>query len=129
MSSEARPAEEQLTTWVRAAAAGDKAAAHEVLRAIQDNVYRLALRMLGHPQDAEDAAQEVLVIVLTHLGSFRGESAFSTWVWRIAARRLAEVKRGRREADSFEALEDRLHSLQHQAPSAAAEAEAGAAVL
>src|SRR5262249_29161546 len=52
-----------------------------------------------------------------------------TWVWRIAARRLAEVKRGRREADSFEALEDRLHSLQHQAPSAAAEAEAEAAVL
>src|SRR5215831_2903611 len=111
MSTEAKPAEEQLVTWVRAAAAGDRAAAHEVLRAVQDDVYRLALRMLGHPQDAEDAAQEILVIVLTHLGSFRGESAFSTWVWRIAARHLAEVKRGRREDDSFEALEERLRSL------------------
>ena len=55
----------------------------------QDRVYRLALRMLGHPQDAEDAAQEILVIVQPRLGSFRGESAFSTWVWRIAARPLA----------------------------------------
>jgi RNA polymerase sigma factor (sigma-70 family) len=129
MSNEAKPAEEQLVTWVRAAAAGDKTAAHEVLQAVQDNVYRLALRMLGHPQDAEDAAQEVLVIVLTHLGSFRGESSFSTWVWRIAARRLAEVKRGRRETESFEALEARLHSLQIDVPPAAAEEAAESAVL
>ena len=100
--------EEQLAAWIRAATAGDKAAAHQVLSAVQDRVYRLALRMLGHPQDAEDAAQEILIIVLTHLGSFRGDSSFFTWVWRIAARRLIEVKRGRRETDSFEALEERL---------------------
>ena len=69
MSGEVSASEEQLVAWVRAAAAGDRAAAHDVLRAVQDRVYRLALRMLGHPQDAEDAAQEILVIVLTHLGS------------------------------------------------------------
>jgi RNA polymerase sigma factor (sigma-70 family) len=112
MSAEAEgPAhvsDEQLAAWIRAATSGDKLAAHQVLGAIQDRVYRLALRMLGHPQDAEDAAQEILIIVLTHLGSFRGDSAFFTWVWRIAARRLIEIKRGRRETDSFEALEERL---------------------
>src|SRR5260221_14467485 len=116
MSRPANTSEEQLLSWARAAASGDRAAAHEILGAIQDDVYRLALRMLGHPQDAEDAAQEILVIVLTHLGSFRGESALSTWVWRIAARRLTEVKRGRREADSFEALEERLAGLRDDAP-------------
>jgi RNA polymerase sigma factor (sigma-70 family) len=115
MTSHPDASEEHLAAWVRAAAAGDRAAAHKVLRAIEDRVYRLALRMLGHPQDAEDAAQEILVIVLTHLGSFRGESSFSTWVWRIAARRLAEVKRGRRETDSFEALEERLTGFRESA--------------
>src|SRR5947209_12865635 len=57
-----------------AAAKGDKVAAHAILEAVQDDIYGLALRMLGQPADAEDAAQEILVIVLTHLGSFRGES-------------------------------------------------------
>jgi RNA polymerase sigma factor (sigma-70 family) len=92
----------------RAAAGGDRAAAEEVLAAVEDTVYALALKMLGHPADAEDAAQEILVVVLTHLGSFRGESAFHTWVWRIAANHLARVRRGRREVVTFEIMEDRL---------------------
>src|SRR5262245_33544590 len=77
-----------LAERVRAAAAGDRTAAREVLEAVQHDVYGLSLRMLGHPADAEDAAQEILVIVLTHLGSFRGESSLRTWVWRIAANHL-----------------------------------------
>ena len=68
--------EDELADRVRAASGGDKEAARAVLEAIQDDVYGLALRMLGHPVDAEDAAQEILLIVLTNLGSFRGESAF-----------------------------------------------------
>jgi RNA polymerase sigma factor (sigma-70 family) len=92
----------------RAAAAGDRAAAADLLDAIKDGVYRLALRMLGHPADAEDATQEILVIVLTHLGTFRGESAFTTWVWRIAANHLGRVRRGRREQITLEVLGERL---------------------
>jgi RNA polymerase sigma factor (sigma-70 family) len=106
-----------LTQRARAAAAGDKAAAREVLDAIQDDVYGLALRMLGHPADAEDAAQEVLVIVLTHLGSFRGESSLETWVWRIAANHLGRVRRGRRETLTFEILDDRLKTGWREEPS------------
>jgi RNA polymerase sigma factor (sigma-70 family) len=106
-----------LAEHVRAAATGDKAAARAILDAIEDEVYELALRMLGHPADAEDAAQEILVIVLTHLGSFRGESAFQTWVWRIAANHLARVRRGRREVLTFEVLEDRLRSGLREEPS------------
>jgi RNA polymerase sigma factor (sigma-70 family) len=101
---------EELADRVRAAATGDKTAARDVLDAVSDDVYELALRMLGHPADAEDAAQEILVVVLTHLSSFRGESAFRTWVWRIAANHLAHVRRGRRETVTFETLDERLRS-------------------
>ena len=58
-----------LVDWGRAAAAGDRRAAERLLEELQGGVYRLALRMLGHPQDAEDATQEILVVVLTHLGA------------------------------------------------------------
>jgi RNA polymerase sigma factor (sigma-70 family) len=114
-----------LAERARAAAAGDKRAAEAIVTAIQDDVYGLALRMLGHPADAEDAAQEILVIVLTHLGSFRGESAFSTWVWRIAANHLARVRRGRRENVTFELLDERLRAgLRDEAPGEDPESEA-----
>jgi RNA polymerase sigma factor (sigma-70 family) len=73
--------------------------------------------MLGHPADAEDAAQEILVIVLTHLASFRGESSLRTWVWRIAANHLSQVKRGRRETLTLQVLDERLRSgLRQEAP-------------
>src|SRR6478609_2460544 len=94
----------------QAAAAGDKQAIISILDAFQDDVYGLALRMLGHPTDAEDAAQEILMVVLTHLGSFRGESSLRTWVWRIAANHLSRVRKGRRETISFETLDDRLRT-------------------
>src|SRR3954467_4300105 len=99
-----------LVERARAAATGDKEAVQDVLLAVQDDVYALALRMLGHPSDAEDAAQEILVIVLTHLGSFRGESGLRTWVWRIAARHLGGVRRGRREILTFEVFGERLRT-------------------
>ncbi|HXF72221.1 MAG TPA: RNA polymerase sigma factor [Actinomycetota bacterium] len=102
--------ERTLEELAEGAARGDRAALDALVRRIQDDVYRLALRMLGHPADAEDAAQEILVKVVTHLGSFRGESSFRTWVWRIAANHVASVRRSRREVPglSFEALEDML---------------------
>jgi RNA polymerase sigma factor (sigma-70 family) len=99
-----------LAQQARAAAAGDRTAAQHVLDAVSDDVYGLSLRMLGHPADAEDAAQEILIIVLTHLSSFRGDSSLRTWVWRIAANHLAHVRRGRRETMSFETLDERLRS-------------------
>ena len=52
---------------VELAVVGEKKALENLVRHIQDGVYRLALRMLAHPQDAEDAAQEILIKVITHL--------------------------------------------------------------
>jgi len=108
MSDDATPID--LTAVARAAASGDRAATRSILDAFQHEVYSLALRMLGHPTDAEDAAQEILVIVLTHLGSFRGESSLKTWVWRIAVNHLSRVRKGRRETISFETLDERLRT-------------------
>ena len=86
--------------------AGDRHAASALLAAVQDDVFRLARRMLGLRAEAEDATQEILLQALTHLSEFRGESAFRTWVWRIAVRHLMRARKGRREeVAGFETLE------------------------
>lgn len=76
---------------------GEKIALENLVRYIQDPVYRLALRMLAHPEDAEDAAQEILIKVITHLSRFRRESAFMTWVYRISANHLLNIRKRRSE--------------------------------
>lgn len=60
---------------------------------IQDLVFNLSLRMLGTFPDAEDASQDILLKVMTHLSSFKGESSFSTWVFRIAVNHLKDYKK------------------------------------
>lgn len=101
---------DDLSTLVVAAQGGSKEALDSLLRAVQQPVYNLALRMLQRPADAEDAAQEILIKLVTHLGQFRGESAFSTWMYRVASNHLLNQRR--RDADgrriSFESLRERL---------------------
>jgi RNA polymerase sigma factor (sigma-70 family) len=53
--------------------------------------------MLYHPQDAEDATQEVLIKALTRLSSFGGRSSFRTWLYRIVVNHVLNTKRGRLE--------------------------------
>jgi DNA-directed RNA polymerase specialized sigma24 family protein len=79
------------------ARAGDREALEELLEGHQAWIYNIALRMLFHPQDAEDATQEILVKVLTRLSSFEGRSSFRTWLYRVAFDHLLNVKRGREE--------------------------------
>ena len=95
---------------VGAAREGDRRALEELVLEIQDKIYGLALRMLYDPSDAEDASQEILLKIITHLGTFRGESAFSTWMYRVAANHLLTVRKRRaeREAMSFEEYEEDL---------------------
>ena len=96
---------------VARARTGDRAAVDALVRESTDLVHRLALRMLGNPPDAEDATQEILVKLVTNLDSFRGDSAFRTWAYRVASNHLltARGKRGSEQrADSFDELADRL---------------------
>lgn len=68
---------------VKRCLAGDSRAAEALFSRHQDYVYRLCYSMLGHAQDAEDAAQEAFVRALSRLESFRGGSAFRTWLHRV----------------------------------------------
>lgn len=67
------------------AAAGDKDALEDLLAAIQPRVRRIAGRMLLHPQDAEEAAQDALLLVATKIGQFEGRSKFTTWLHAVAS--------------------------------------------
>lgn len=84
---------EQLQSYVEQAAAGDREALETVLLNIKDQVFNLSLRMLGTFPDAEDAAQDILLKVMTGLTSFKGESRFTTWVFRIAVNHLSSYKK------------------------------------
>ena len=72
---------------------GDKGALQSILISVQDMVYNLSLRMLGSPHDAEDAVQEIMIKIITQLSTFRKESTFSTWVYRIATNYLINCKK------------------------------------
>src|SRR5215204_7529456 len=80
---------------------GDRAALETVIASMRDRIYNLALRMLWHPTDAEDATQEILVRLVTHLGSFRGESTFSTWAYRVASNYLLTTRKRRAEREEL----------------------------
>lgn len=84
------PADPEL---VAKAVDGDQDALAELLQRVQDPVYRLALRMTGSPADAEDAAQEILIRVMTRLSSFRGEASLITWAYRIGINHLINLRR------------------------------------
>ena len=84
---------EELLSLIEKATAGEKESLETVLLSVQDFVFNLSLRMLGSFPDAEDAAQDILLKVITHLSSFKGESAFSTWVFRIAVNHLKNYQK------------------------------------
>jgi RNA polymerase sigma factor (sigma-70 family) len=78
---------------VARAIGGDPLALEEVIDLLQDSVYRLALRMVSRPSDAEDATQEILIRVITRLASWRGEAKLLTWAYRIAVNYLLNLRR------------------------------------
>jgi RNA polymerase sigma factor (sigma-70 family) len=83
----------RLDRLARRAAEGDRDALSELVREIQHPLYRLALRFLGNPDDAQDACQEVLIRIVTRLGTFEGRSRFSTWAYTVAVRSLLRTRK------------------------------------
>src|SRR6266576_6808268 len=78
---------------VEKARSGDRAALEQLVLRHQAWVYNVAVRMVFHPHDAEEVTQEVLVKVITKLGTFKGESKFRTWLYRITANHVLNMKR------------------------------------
>jgi len=75
---------------------GDAAAPELLLDTYGDRVYRLAIRITGNEQDAEEVAQDALWTAARKIDTFKGESAFGSWVYRITANTAYQKLRGRR---------------------------------
>lgn len=88
------PSDEEL---VRLALAGQSTALESLLRRQERWLYGVAFRVLQSPADAEDVTQESLLKIATRLATFRGDSAFRTWAYRIALRHVLDRKRSRPE--------------------------------
>ncbi len=107
---------EEVRALIDKAAAGDKTALAALVADVQDMVFNLSLRMLGVFADAEDAAQDILLKMITHLSSFRGDSSFTTWVFSIAVNHLKNYKKHMfaRCAPSFEYYGDDIENARIQ---------------
>jgi len=86
---------------VARAQSGHRDALEALIQRHQTWIYNIAVRMLYHPQDAEDATQEVLIKALTRLSSFEGRSSFRTWLYRIVVNHVLNAKRGRLEPEAM----------------------------
>jgi RNA polymerase sigma factor (sigma-70 family) len=80
---------------------GDRAALEKLVLRHQAWIYNIAVRMVFQPHDAEEVTQEVLVKVITKLSTFKGESKFRTWLYRIAANHVLNMKRRSVETQSL----------------------------
>lgn len=89
---------------IERARSGDQTALCDLIRCYERRAYNLAFRLMGNHADAADAAQEAMVRVYTRLGNFRGESAFSTWLFRVVTNTCLDElrRRGRRRCASLD---------------------------
>lgn len=101
-----------LEDLVKQAQNGCKDSLQQVMSQIKTDVNSLAVKFLWDPHDAEDATQEILLKVLMHIGSFRGESKFTTWVYRVACNQLLAMKKQKMEKQNltFEFMSEDLSS-------------------
>jgi RNA polymerase sigma-70 factor, ECF subfamily len=90
----------------------DPDAAPMLVGAYGDRVYRLAYRITGSREDAEEAAQDALLTIARKIDSFKGESAFSSWIYRVAANAAYQKLRSRRAKWREIALEDVLPTIE-----------------
>lgn len=118
---------DDLTLVVRAQE-GDTRAFEVLVRRHQRRLYRLAVRLLGNPSDAEDAVQEAFVAAWRQLRGFRGDAAFSSWMYRIVTNRCLKLMRTRRPIVPLDDLGD-LPSPDGASPGHAAETTGRAAAL
>ena len=93
--------------FIARAQAGDTRAFEALYRLHIDRVYGLCLRMTGNVSEAEDCAQEAFIQAWNKLSKFRGDSAFGTWMHRIAVNSvLGRIRKSKREQDRIQLVAD-----------------------
>lgn len=124
----------QVDELVAAAKAGDRSAFDELVRLTYAETYTLALRLTSNPEDAADATQETYLRAYRSLSNFRGESQFSTWLYRITANcsstQLSKrTKHSHIDIDDQDSLPDDLKSTPEARADAALDRKEVAAAL
>jgi RNA polymerase sigma-70 factor, ECF subfamily len=103
MVSLERPALTDEADWIAKAQRSDAMAFERLYRMHVDRVYGLCLRMTGNVSEAEDCVQEAFIQAWNKLDLFRGDSAFSTWLHRIAVNAvLGRIRKSKREQDRIQ---------------------------
>jgi len=103
------PSDKELVARARQ---GDTEAFTTLVGRHQRQIFRLALRMMGNESDAEEVLQEAFLNAYEKLGEFRGDSAFNSWLYRIAANSaLMRLRRKRRAPDAVAAEEQATSAL------------------
>ena len=90
--------------------AGDQAAVHELAERYGSRIYQLALRQMKNREDAEEVAQDVLLKVYRKIGAFRGDSALSSWIYRITFNTAMSKLRSNRAARAADKERDRVRA-------------------
>ena len=111
MVSLERPALTDEADWIARAQQSDSKAFERLYRMHIDRVYGLCLRMTGNVSEAEDCAQEAFIQAWSKLDRFRGDSAFGTWLHRIAVNTvLGRIRKSKREQDRMKVAHDQATS-------------------
>lgn len=94
-------------TLIERARAGDRTALEELVTRYAGRLYRFGMKMCGHPEDARDVVQDTLLSVAKSIRRFRGEAAFSSWLYKIAHSYCAKRRRrGKRAPHTETSLDD-----------------------
>ena len=91
---------------VRAAAGGDTEAFARLVRTYENKIYSLAFRMCGSADDASDIAQEAFLAAWRGLPSFRGDSGFATWLYRLTSNVAIDYLRRQKKQRGDMSLDD-----------------------
>jgi len=81
----------QESAWIAASQAGDTVAFNRLVLKWERKIYNLSLRMLRNPEDASDSTQEIFLLAFRNIRKFRGNSRFSTWLYRIAVNHCFDI--------------------------------------
>jgi len=95
---------------------GDKVALEALIKKHQDWIFNVALTFVGDRDEAADLTQEVLIKVFTKLSTFKGNSSFKTWVYRIIKNHFLNMTRGKHETNAltFEQFGEGLDQLPNE---------------
>jgi RNA polymerase sigma-70 factor (ECF subfamily) len=109
-----RPSVDRDAALVEALRRDDPEAATILVETYGDRVYRLARRITGSNEDAEEAAQDALWTAARKIATFKGDSAFGSWLYRIAANAAYMKVRSRKAKASEIALDDLLPAFDEE---------------